>query len=78
MITVEPNGGQEPITTSIKAPAVLSEEPGGAYALKLNGVTVKLQLLSLEQAVTAALEIVGARCMNRLQQIGSATATSRV
>lgn len=41
VITVEPNGGQEPITTSIKAPAVLSEEPGGAYALKLNGVTVK-------------------------------------
>ena len=49
--------------------AVLIEEPGGAYALKLNGLTVRLQLLSLEQAVTMALDMVGACCVSRLQQI---------
>lgn len=73
MRTSEPNGGQEPITTSLKAWAVLLEEPGGAYALKLNGLTVKQELLSLEQAVRAALDIVDVGCMNRLQQFSWAT-----
>lgn len=67
MRTSEPNGGQEPITTSLKARAVLLEEPGGADALKLNGLTAEQEVLSLKQAVTAALDI-GASCMNRLQQ----------
>lgn len=73
MRTSEPNGGQEPITTSLKAWAVLLEEPGGAYALKLNGLTVKQELLSLEQAARAALDIVDVGCMNRLQQFSWAT-----
>ncbi|KAJ7410765.1 hypothetical protein BTVI_52503 [Pitangus sulphuratus] len=54
LTTLEANEGQEPIASSLKDSSALR----GAFALKLNGLTVKLQLLSFEQDVTTALETV--------------------